>query len=96
MRKQALLILAIVFVFVNLLDILLTWGILSRGGIEVNPIMQFVTGLGFWESVVLKVILSALIASVLVRFRRSAILTTITTATGGICMWNGLGLISML
>ena len=96
MRKQVLSILAIVFILVNLLDILLTWGILSRGGIEVNPIMQFVTGLGFWQSVVSKVILSALIASVLVRFRRLAILATTTTATGGICIWNGVGSISML
>ena len=96
MRKRILLILAIIFVLVNLLDILLTWGILSRGGIEVNPIMQFVTGMGFWESVVSKVILSALIASALVRFRRSTILTTITTAIGGIYLWNGFGLISML
>lgn len=47
MRKQVLSILAIIFVLVNLLDILLTWGILSRGGIEVNPVIQFVTGMGF-------------------------------------------------
>lgn len=95
-RKQLLSILAIVFVLVNLLDILLTWGVLSRGGIEVNPVMQFVTGMGFWESVVSKVILSVLIASVLVRFRRLAILASVTTAIAGICIWNGLGFISML
>jgi len=96
MGKGVLPILVIIFVLVNLLDILLTWGILSRGGIEVNPIMQFFTGMGFWESVVSKVILSALIASALVRFRRSATLAIITGAVAGICIWNGLGLISML
>jgi len=96
MKKRILLVMAIAFVLFNLLDILLTWGILNRGGIEINPIMQFVTGMGLWESVVSKVILSALIASVLVRFRKPAMLGTLTGATGGICIWNGVGLISML
>jgi len=96
MKKRILLVLAIAFVLFNLVDILLTWGILNRGGVEANPVMGLVIGMGFLESVMWKVALAVLFAAALVKLRKPTILTVLTTAVVGICIWNGLGLISML
>lgn len=81
-------ILAGLFVTANIADILLTWLILGDGGVELNPIMAFFIEAGFWKSVLFKVGLPLVVASVLIRNRRLASLAILTVAFTGIAVWN--------
>ncbi len=93
MKRKSLLMLAVIFTLVNAIDILLTWSVLSKGGIEANPIMAYVIEVGFWGSLVWKIALPAFITFLLVRYRKLAILTTVTAVVSIACIWNFIGLV---
>jgi len=94
MKSRKLLItLAVIFVLANAADILFTWYALRAGGTELNPIMAFVIGSGWLRAVALKVALPAVIALVLVRLRRRAMLAVLAGTFTLITGWNLAGLL---
>jgi hypothetical protein len=91
--RKLLIVLAVIFVAANVADILLTWLALRAGGAEVNPIMGAVISGGWPRAVALKVALPAVIALVLVRQGRLAMLAVLAGAFTLITGWNVAGLL---
>ena len=91
--RKLLIVLAVIFVAANLADILITAFVLQAGGTELNPVMGAVISGGWPRAVALKVALPAVIALVLVRLRRRAMLAVLAVAFTLVAGWNIAGLI---
>ena len=85
--------LAVAFILANVVDILLTQQLLSAGGVELNPVMQFVINSGFAQALVWKFAISAAVASVLAWRRKTTTLGVLTSVTVMVCIWNAIGLV---
>jgi len=82
--------LVILFLILNMIDILLTNASLSRGGAELNPIVNyFINKDLFWAY---KILTSVGVVLVLLKLKR--ILITLCIAMGLICAWNIIALFS--
>jgi len=82
--------LVILFLILNILDIILTNASLSRGGAEFNPIVNyFINKDLFWAY---KILISVSIAFIL--FKHKHILIALCIAMGIICAWNIIALFS--
>lgn len=93
--KKIIVTLGIIFVVANVVDILLTWAILDKGGVELNPIMAFIIEGGFWKAIAFKVGLPVVIAVILIRKQRLASLAILATAFVAITIWNVIGLLAI-
>ena len=84
--------LVILFLILNMIDILLTNVSLSRGGVELNPIVNyFINKDLFWAY---KILTSVGVVLVLLKLKHKHILIALCIAMGLICAWNIIALFS--
>ena len=92
--------LAIVFVALNDLDAILTNVALNAGGIESNPIINFLYEQSSWIAWSVKIGSSAVIAFVLLLFASyyprsiKIVFIALIIAMVAVCLWNGIALLS--
>jgi hypothetical protein len=84
-KLRKVLLFAIVFVGLNILDAGLTRSALALGSSEPNP----VAAMGFGSSMLLKGLISSAIAMALLLFKRGRLLKTLDLGMFLIVLWNG-------
>ena len=80
--------LALIFIALNIADILLTWQGISTGGAELNFFMRKVLALGFFESVAFKVGISAGFAAIMLHRGHFTALVGAVSLMSVVCIWN--------
>ena len=80
--------LALVFIVLNVVDILLTWHALPLGAREVNFFMRDVLALGFVPSIAFKLGISSGIAALMLYRGQFRLLIVGVSLIGFICVWN--------
>jgi len=81
-------VLALVFIALNVVDILLTWRGISLGAVELNFYMNKVLGLGFFESVAFKLGVSAGFAYIMLERGHFSALIGAVSVLSVVCIWN--------
>ena len=81
-------LLCIVFIGLNLVDAWLTGVALGLGSYELNPFL----GARFGSSMLVKGLISCLIVTALVLFKRGGLLKPLSLGMLLICAWNGLAI----
>jgi hypothetical protein len=84
------------FVVLNALDLLLTLLIVGKGGLELNPIIRLTIGAGIPVAAAFKIGGSGIVAWLLYRLGRKAILRVATLLMLGVCLFNTVVLITGL
>jgi hypothetical protein len=82
--------LAIVFIALNIVDILLTWQGLQLGAIELNFFMNSVLSLGFFSSVAFKLGIASGIAAFMLHRGQFATLIIGVSLLSFVCIRNGM------
>jgi len=88
LRKGILL--CIVFIGLNIVDAWLTGIALGLGSYELNPFL----GAKFGSSMLVKGLISCLIVTALVLFKRGGLLKPLSLGMVLICAWNGFAILS--
>ena len=79
---------AIVFIALNVVDILLTWRGLQLGAVELNFLMQHVLALGFFSSVSFKLGVASGIAAVMLHKGQFNVLIVGVSLLSFVCIRN--------
>lgn len=80
--------LAIVFIVLNIVDVLLTWQGLELGAIELNFLMRSVIALGFFSSVAFKIGIASGIAAIMLHRGQFSLLVFGVGLLGFVCARN--------
>ena len=81
-------VLALVFVALNVVDIMLTWRGIALGAVEINFYMNKVLELGFFESVAFKLGVSAGFAAIMLDRGQFFALIAAVSVLSVVCIWN--------
>ena len=81
-------VLALVFVALNVVDIMLTWRGIALGAVELNFYMKKVLELGFFQSVAFKLGVSAGFAAIMLNRGHFAGLVGAVSVLSVVCIWN--------
>jgi hypothetical protein len=87
-KAKIAIVLALVFVILNIVDILLTWQALPLGASEVNFVMRDVLALGYVPSIAFKLGISSGIAALMLYRGQFRLLVIGVSLVGFICLWN--------
>jgi hypothetical protein len=80
--------LAIIFIALNIVDILLTWQGLQLGAIELNFLIRSVLSLGFFSSVAFKVGITSAIAAIMLHKGQFTMLIIGVSLLSFVCIRN--------
>ena len=81
-------VLALVFIALNVVDIMLTWRGIALGAVELNFYMNKVLELGFFESVAFKLGVSAGFAAIMLDRGQFSALIAAVSVLSVVCIWN--------
>ncbi|MBN1862376.1 MAG: hypothetical protein JW790_01880 [Dehalococcoidales bacterium] len=87
-KGKLAIILALVFIVLNIVDILLTWQALPLGASEMNFFMKDVLALGFVPSIAFKLGISSGIAALMLYRGQFRLLIVGVCLIGFVCLWN--------
>ena len=87
-RANIAVTLALVFIILNIVDILLTWQGLKLGAIELNFLMNSVLSLGFFSSIAFKLGVASGIAAIMLHKGQFAMLIVGVSLLSFVCIRN--------
>ena len=87
-KVNVAIVLALVFVALNIVDILLTWRGMALGAVELNFYMKKVLELGFFESIAFKLGISAGFAYIMLDRGHFSALIGAVSVLSAVCIWN--------